>query len=80
MTHKYPDFAVPAHLDFKKGDKLVCVNPAMGSKLKLGETYEATQDTEPGNAATPEPFVFIKGPKGGQIGCYAWRFLKVEAT
>lgn len=71
---------IPPHLQFKKGDQLVCVNTVLGSNLVVGQVYEATQDTEPGNYHTPDPFVWIKGRKGNPVGCYAWRFKKAEAV
>ncbi len=74
------DNAIPTHLNFKKGDKLVCVNTVLGSGLTVGEIYEATQDTEPGNHHTPDPFVYVRNKRGNPVGCYAWRFLKAEAS
>jgi hypothetical protein len=71
---------IPPHLQFKKGDKLVCVSTVLGSNLVIGQVYEATEDTEPGNHHTPDPFVWIKGRNGNSVGCYAWRFVKAEAA
>jgi len=63
---------MPQHVEFKRGDEVICINPGKGNNLELNKIYIVSNDIN------REELLTAKDKSDRTVCAFAFRFKKVN--